>query len=87
MNEALSKQQRAKKTYVQLGKAFIIKDAKDILVQKDTQEAAACNKRLAGDNRKTGKASKRRYGQYNEIRHNAHTCEADTDMPNYSESE
>ena len=78
-NEALSKRRRAKKTRVRLGGALTVRDAQDLIAQKEVQEQIehesrknrgrqleGCLARLCGNCKKPG--------------HNARTCQKDENI-------
>jgi hypothetical protein len=70
-NEALSKRRRAKKARVRQGGVLTVKDAQDILAQKDVDKQVQRDLRAEGGNQKEGQSSGRRCGTCGKAGHNA----------------
>ena len=86
-NEALSKRRRAKKNRFRQGDTLTVKDAQDILAQKDTNEQLRRDLRAEGSNRKKGQSSERRCGTCGKPGHNTRTCQEVVDISSLSDSD
>jgi hypothetical protein len=86
-NEALSKRRRAKKARVCQGGALIIRDAQEILAQKDIDKQVRRNLRVEGGNQKEGQSSGRRCGTCGKAGHNSRTCQEDIKVSSSLDSE
>jgi hypothetical protein len=74
-NKALSKRRRAKKARVREEGALTVKDAQDLLSQKDAEEQAQRDLRIERGRKKEGQPLIRRCGTCGETGHNARTCQ------------
>ena len=72
-NEALSKRRRAKKTQIRQGGALSIKEAKDILTQKEVDVQVAVDQ-------KTSSSTAYRCSKCGRAGHNARTCKINIEM-------
>ncbi|KFY29511.1 hypothetical protein V491_00001 [Pseudogymnoascus sp. VKM F-3775] len=86
-NEALSKRRRAKKSCIRQGGAFTVKDAYDVLAQKDVDEQMRRDLHTESGGQKGGQPRARYCGTCGKPGHNARTCQADVDMSSSSESD
>jgi hypothetical protein len=73
-NKALSKRRRAKKACVHQGGTLTIKDAQDIIAQKDVDKQVRYDVRAARGSQGEGQPSIRHYGIYGKAGYNARTC-------------
>jgi hypothetical protein len=86
-NKALSKRRRAKKARVREGGVLTVKDAQDILSQKDVEEQAQRDLRTEGGRKKEGQPLMRRCSTCGETGHNARTCQDTIVVLGLSDSE
>ncbi|KFZ25150.1 hypothetical protein V502_00361 [Pseudogymnoascus sp. VKM F-4520 (FW-2644)] len=73
-NEALSKRRRAKKARIRQGGALTVKDAQDILAQKDVNEQVQHEKRSREDRQNEGQTRGRRCSTCGRTGHYAPRC-------------
>ena len=86
-NEALSKRRRAKKTRLRQGGALTVKDAHDIMAQKEIDEQIRRDKRSGEAFSKEGNSGVRRCSACGKTGHNARTCQEFKDISSSSDSE
>jgi hypothetical protein len=84
-NKALSKRHRAKKARVRQGGALIVKDAQDILTQKDVDKQVQCDVRKARGSRKKGQPSGQHCRICEKPGHNVRTCQKAVDISSSSD--
>jgi len=86
-NEALSKRRRAKKTRIRKGGALTVKDARNILAQKEIKVSIAEDRHQNSRGRSEGSQRIRRCGNCGKTGHNARTCQVDLEMSEESNPE
>lgn len=86
-NEALSKRRRAKKARIRQGGALTVKDAHDVLSQREVDEQIRRDKRSREAFQNEGKSTRRHCGTCGKTGHNARTCQVVVDIPSSSDSE
>jgi hypothetical protein len=86
-NEALSKRRRAKKARIRQGGALTIKDAHDVLSQREVDEQIRRDKRSGEAFQNEGKSTRRRCGTCQKTGHNTRTCQVVVDVSSSSDSE
>jgi hypothetical protein len=86
-NRTLSKRRREKKTRIRQGGSLTIRDAQDVIDQRDIDQQVEQEKRTSGGRTRGGELTQRRCGTCGKPGHNARTCQGDEEMSNVYSSE
>jgi hypothetical protein len=86
-NEALSKRRKAKKRHVRAGGPLTMRDASNILAEKDLQAEQEEQMRAEGGRAKRRVGGVRHCGNCGKTGHNSRTCQEDIKMDGESDSE
>ena len=80
-NKALSKRRRAKKMHVRRGGALSVKEATDILTQREVDVQMQAERRSGDGGGGAGTSTARHCSKCGKTGHNARTCQIDAEMP------
>ena len=86
-NHTLSKRRREKKTRIREGGSLTVRDAQDVIDQRDIDQQLEQERRTSGGRKKWGEPSQRRCGTCGKPGHNARTCQKDEEISNVYSSE
>ena len=86
-NRTLSKRRREKKTRIRQGGSLTVRDAQDIIDQRDVDKQVEQERRTSGGRTRGGEPTQRRCGTCGKPGHNARTCQEDEEMSNVYSSE
>jgi hypothetical protein len=87
VNETLSKRRKAKKTCFRQGSILPVRDAHDVLFQREVTEQIKHGKRSRGVSKNKGQSGVRRYSTYRKTSHNTRTCQEVNEVSSLSDSE
>jgi hypothetical protein len=87
INKTLSKYYRTKKARVRQGSELTIKDAQDIISQKDIDKQVQRDIYTAGGSRKEKQPSRRYYRICRKTSHNTRICQETVDISSSSDSD
>ena len=86
-NRTLSKRRREKKTRIRQGGSLTVRDAQDVIDQRDVDQQVEQERRVSGGRTRGGEPTQRRCGTCGKPGHNARTCQEDEEMSNVYSSE